>query len=127
MGFWIFMLLMCLLFPAIMILMGKIFLKSAPKDINYVYGYRTSMSMKNKDTWEFAHKYCGKVWFYVGLVMLPVSVIPLLFVIGKDEDVIGLVGGIICFVGVAVIIASIFPTEIALNKNFDKDGNKKQK
>ena len=31
------------------------------EDVNFVFGYRTSMSMKNKDTWEFAHKYCGKV------------------------------------------------------------------
>ncbi len=124
MGFWIFMLIMCLLFPVIMIVMGKIFLKAAPKDINYIYGYRTNMSMKNRDTWEFAHKYCGKIWFYTGLVMLPISIIPLLFVIGKGEDVIGTVGSVICAIGVIVIIASIFPTEAALKKNFDKDGNK---
>lgn len=124
MGFWIFMLIMCLLFPAIMIVMGKIFLKTAPKEINYIFGYRTNMSMKNRDTWEFAHKFCGKIWYCVGLAMLPISVIPLLFVIGKGEDIIGTVGGIICMIGVAVIIASIFPTEIALRKNFDKDGNR---
>lgn len=124
MGFWIFMLIMCLLFPAIMIVMGKIFFKAAPKDINYVYGYRTTMSMKNRDTWEFAHKYCGKIWFYAGLVMLPISVIPLLFVIGKGEKIIGAVGSIVCVIGVVVITASIFPTEIALKKNFDKDGKR---
>ncbi len=124
MGFWFFMLIMCLLFPAIMILFGKIFLKTAPKEINYIFGYRTNMSMKNRDTWEFAHKFCGKIWYYAGLAMLPISVIPLLFVIGKGEDIIGTVGGIICMIGVAVIIASIFPTEIALRKNFDKDGNR---
>lgn len=124
MGFWFFMLIMCLLFPAIMILFGKIFLKTAPKEINYIFGYRTNMSMKNRDTWEFAHKFCGKIWYYVGLAMLPISVIPLLFVIGKGENIIGTVGGIICMIGVAVIIASIFPTEIALRKNFDKDGNR---
>ena len=30
----------------------KIFMKKAPKEINSVFGYRTSMSMKNKDTWD---------------------------------------------------------------------------
>lgn len=124
MGFWIFILIMCLLFPTIMILFGKMFLKTAPKEINYIFGYRTNMSMKNRDTWEFAHKFCGKIWYYVGLAMIPISVIPLLFVIGKGEDIIGTVGCIICMIGVAVIIASIFPTEIALRKNFDKDGNR---
>ena len=42
------------------------------------------MSMKNKDTWEFAHKYCGKVWYVCGMVMLPITVIFMLLVIGKN-------------------------------------------
>ena len=71
MEFWIFMLIMDLLLPFTMIGFGKYFMKKAPKEINSVFGYRTSMSMKNKDTWEFAHKYCGKVWYVCGMVMLP--------------------------------------------------------
>ena len=55
MGFWFFMLAMGLLLPAIMILFGAVFTKAAPKKINYIFGYRTVMSMKNRDTWEFAH------------------------------------------------------------------------
>ena len=47
------------------------------------------MSMKNKDTWEFAHKYCGKVWYVCGMVMLPITVIFMLLVIGKNEDCVG--------------------------------------
>ena len=74
MGFWIFMLIMDLLLPFTMIGFGRYFMKKAPKEINSVFGYRTSMSMKNKDTWEFAHKYCGKVWYVCGMVMLPITV-----------------------------------------------------
>ena len=51
MGFWIFMLIMDLLLPFTMIGFGRYFMKKAPKEINSVFGYRTSMSMKNKDTW----------------------------------------------------------------------------
>ena len=50
MEFWIFMLIMDLLLPFTMIGFGKYFMKKAPKEINSVFGYRTSMSMKNKDT-----------------------------------------------------------------------------
>ena len=50
MGFWIFMLVMNLLIPATMAGFGRAFLKKAPGKINYAFGYRTSMSMKNKDT-----------------------------------------------------------------------------
>ena len=56
MGFWIYMLIMDLLIPTVMVLFGRAFLKKAPKEINYVFGYRTSRSMKNRDTWEFAHQ-----------------------------------------------------------------------
>ena len=89
MGFWIFMLIMDLLLPFTMIGFGRYFMKKAPKEINSVFGYRTSMSMKNKDTWEFAHKYCGKVWYVCGMVMLPITVIFMLLVIGKNEDCVG--------------------------------------
>ena len=41
MGFWIYMFIMDLLIPIIMILFGRAFLKKAPKEINYVFGYRT--------------------------------------------------------------------------------------
>ena len=125
MGFWIFMLVMDLLFPAIMILMGRYFMKSSPKEINYIFGYRTNMSMKNKDTWNFAHKYIGKLWFYLGLLLIPITVIPMLFVLGGTEDVVGTMGCIICVIDLIILIVPIFPTERALKMNFDKDGNRK--
>lgn len=69
MGFWLFMLIMNLLIPFSMIGFGRYFLKNAPKEINAIFGYRTTMSMKNNDTWEFAHKYCGKIWYICGSVV----------------------------------------------------------
>ena len=103
----------------------KIFYEKGSKEINSVFGYRTSMSMKNKDTWEFAHKYCGKVWYVCGMVMLPITVIFMLLVIGKNEDCVGSIGGIICGVQLIPLIGSILPTEIALKKNFDKNGTRR--
>lgn len=125
MGFWIFMRIMVLMIPLIMIITGKRFIKSAPKEINLLFGYRTEMSTKNMDTWEFAHKHFGKIWFRAGLVLLPVSVIPMLFVTGESTDIVGTVGTVVTFIGVIVLIASIIPTEIALKKTFDKDGKRK--
>ena len=125
MGFWLFMLIMDLLIPAIMIGFGKCFMKKAPKTINGVFGYRTSMSMKNMDTWKFAHAYCGKIWHACGMIMLPVTVLSFLLMAGKDSDYVGTAGGIICGVQLIPLIASIIPTEIALRKKFDKEGNRK--
>lgn len=122
MGFWIFMLLMNLLIPLIMVGFGKLFMAKPPQNINAVFGYRTTMSMKNNDTWEFAHKHCGKLWFKYGLLLLPVSVIPLLFVFNKGTDVIGTVGAIVSGVQLVLLIGSIFSTEAVLKKTFDKNG-----
>ena len=125
MGFWIFMLAMGLLFPVVMILFGTMFMKSAPKKINYIFGYRTDMSMKNRDTWAFAHKYIGKLWLRFGLLLIPIIVIPMLFVIGNSENVVATVGLIVSFVNTVTLIVPIFFTEKTLNRTFDKDGKRK--
>ena len=83
------------------------------------------MSMKNKDTWEFAHHYCGRLWLVLGMIMLPLSVIPMLFFINQDIDVVGIAGGIIEGIQVVVLLISIFPTEKALKKTFDENGNRR--
>ncbi len=119
------MLVMNMLVPVTMIFFGKFFLNRAPREINMVFGYRTNMSMKNKDTWEFAHKYFGKVWFVCGWVLLLLSVILMLFVMGKDEDTVGYAGGIINVVQLVFLMAPIIPTERALKKTFDKNGDRK--
>ncbi|MBP3487217.1 MAG: SdpI family protein [Roseburia sp.] len=125
MGFWVFMLISDLLMPVVMIGFGRVFLKHPPKEINGIYGYRTAMSMKNKETWEFAHKYCGKLWYICGLALLPVTIAAMLPVLGKSEDAVGTVGGILCVIQTILLIGSIFPTERALRRTFDKQGNRK--
>lgn len=122
MGFWVFMLLMNVMVPFTMIGFGKMFLHHIPDEINGVFGYRTRMSTKNRDTWEFAHQYCGRLWFIFGLILLPLSIVPMFFVIGQSEDAIENLGGVICIVQCVFLVGSIFPTERALRKNFDRNG-----
>ncbi|WP_407314404.1 SdpI family protein [Desulfosporosinus sp. SB140] len=122
MGFWIFMMVLNLLIPFTMIGFGKYFIKNAPKEINYVFGYRTSMSMKNEDTWVFAHHYCGKVWLILGSIILIPSAIAMLFVIGKDANTVGTFSLILCSIQLIFLVGSIFPTERALKSNFDEQG-----
>ena len=125
MGFWIFMLCTVLLVPLIMLFFGLYFKNKSPKEINSLFGYRTTMSMKNKDTWEFAHHYCGRLWLVLGMIMLPLSVIPMLCFINQDIDVVGIAGGIIEGIQVVILLISIFPTEKALKKTFDENGNRR--
>ena len=123
MGFWIYMFIMDLLIPIIMILFGRVFLKKAPKEINYVFGYRTSRSMKNRDTWEFAHRYCGKIWFICGLVLIPIASGIMLCFIGADTKTVGYMGAAMLVFPLLLIILSVILTERALKNTFDKSGN----
>lgn len=122
MGFWIFMMIMNLLIPFAMIGFGAVFSKKAPKEINQIYGYRTSMSMKSRETWEFAHRYFGKIWFILGWILLPITVIAMLFVCGKDTDTVGFYGGFVCALQCVWMIVPVIFTEVALRKKFDRDG-----
>lgn len=128
MKFWIFMLSADLLIPVIMVLFGHIYEKKPPQKpkSKFAYaGYRTKMSMINIETWEYAHRFFGKLWFRFGIVLGVTSIIVLLFVIGKDKDTIGFVGMIVCYVQIVVMILPAIPTEMALRKNFDKNGKRK--
>ena len=126
MGYWIFMLVINLLIPAIMIILGTIYAKRAPKQINYISGYRTAMSMKNQDTWEFAHHHFGKTWRILGWIIVFPSFIVMLLLYGKNEHTIGNYSIILIIIQTILLILSIIPTEVALKKTFDENGNRKQ-
>ncbi len=125
-GFWVFMMIMNLLIPITMIGLGNCFSKNAPKEINMIFGYRTTRSMKNKETWEFAHHFCGKMWVVFGWILLISSSVAMFFVFGKSVNIVGTFGGIVCVIQLVVLIGSIFPTEVALEKKFDKNGYRRK-
>lgn len=66
---WFIMLGIDILIPLLMMLFGWLLKHKTPRK-NAIYGYRTSMSMKNNDTWVFANRYCGKLWIKCGLILL---------------------------------------------------------
>ncbi len=121
MWFWWFMLCCDILIPITMIVCGRMMWKHCPKNINGLMGYRTSRSMKNMDTWKFAHEYCGQLWWKIGWITLIPSIIVHIPFYGTDVNTIGVVSGILVTIQVIVLIASIFPTEIALKRNFTDD------
>lgn len=123
--FWIFVLAFDMLIPLLMLGLGKSFMKNPPTEVNPGYGYRTTMSSKNRDTWDFAQRYMGKVWHQTGRVLLIPSALPLLFVLGRDVGTVGVVGLIVSGVQLVVMLGSILVTERALKKNFDKNGKRK--
>ena len=125
MGFWVFMLIMDLLIPVTMIVFGWKFLKKPPKEINPAFGYRTAMSMKNKDTWDYAHHYIGSQWVLIGWILLIISVVLMLFFIGKDDDAVGLIGGCLEAAQIIPMIGTVMATERELKRVFDEEGKRR--
>ena len=125
MVFWCMMLLFTLLSPATMIGFGRSFFKRPPRDINATFGYRTTMSMKNQETWKLAHTVCGRYWYCCGWLLLPLSVVPILFVIGRGTETIGYTGVITVFIQLVPMLCALPVTEHALRKKFDKNGMRK--
>ena len=120
-----FMLISILLIPFTMILFGAIFLKRPPKEINGLYGYRTARSSQNRETWNFAHKYCGKLWRSCGLIMVPASVVAFIPFAKGNESAVGMAGMIICMIQVTVMTGTIYFVEKALKNTFDERGRRK--
>ena len=123
--FSIFMFIMVLLIPLTMIFFRWLLFRRTPKEINYVYGYRTKRLMMNEETWRFANQYFGKVWYLCGLISAPLSVIAIAIVFGKGLGTVGTVGGIITMLQMLPLIGAIVPTESELKKNFDENGKRR--
>ena len=123
--FWIFMLVFILMIPLLMLGFGKSFMKNPPTEINPGYGYRTAMSSKNQDTWDFAQRKMGEVWYKWGKILLIPSALPLLLVLGRDLATVGTVGAAICLWQLIPMLGSAAVVEWALKKSFDKHEKRK--
>ena len=87
---------------------------------NVVCGAPDTRSMKNQETWDFANKYIGKLWFKCGMAIIVPSLIPMCLVYGKDTDVVNLVGMVLIVTQTLLIIVTIPITEKALKNKFGK-------
>eukprot|EP01054_Gregarina_sp_Poly1_P002073 Gregarina_sp_Poly_1__2072@NODE_1546_length_3868_cov_114_096290_g436_i2_p4_GENE_NODE_1546_length_3868_cov_114_096290_g436_i2NODE_1546_length_3868_cov_114_096290_g436_i2_p4_ORF_typecomplete_len130_score8_78SdpI/PF13630_6/2_1e03SdpI/PF13630_6/3_3e16DUF4405/PF14358_6/0_032_NODE_1546_length_3868_cov_114_096290_g436_i223892778 len=121
---WVLMLSINVLNIIMMVGIGLYFRNGGPKHINWYIGYRTNRSMKNLETWKFAHKYCGNILIIAGCSLAPLSIIAMLPLFGKEIDVIAAYGAAICIVQTLPFIESLIFTERALRRTFDVNGRR---
>lgn len=126
MQMWFFMLFIAIVLPFIMFMSSFYFIAGGPKNINNIFGYRTGRSMINKDTWIFAHEYCGKLWLKVSIVFILASIVIMLCLIKTDQRVFVAVGFVIFIAEFITLFFTINKTEKALADNFDIKGNRKK-
>ena len=125
MWFWWFIFICDLLVPITMFIGGAIMTKHHPKEINSLLGYRTARSMQNMDTWKFAHSYCGRIWWKIGLITFILTVLSHLPFYHSNEDIIGIVSLVTVMIQLIILFIPIFITENALKKTFNEDGTRR--
>lgn len=86
-----------------------------------LFGYRTKRSMQSPETWVFAHHFCGKLWLWIGAVLIPMTIAAMVFVYGKTEDTIGTTGMVLVTIQILAMIVTIPVTEHALKNQFRDD------
>lgn len=97
----------------IFMITGFVMFKFPPKNINMLYGYRTTRSMKNQEQWDFSQKYSAKLLMFCGVFLILTSNISLLITINNKAKL---------FISLALIFGSVifllFKTENELKKRF---------
>ncbi len=97
----------------IFVVTALITLRFPPKKINYLYGYRTTASMKNQQVWDFAQRYSGIKMVQSGLALVAISLVNLLLDLNEALQV---------SLGLSLVILPciylFFATERAIRKNF---------
>ena len=103
----------------VFILCGAILYKFPPKSINSMIGYRTPMSMKNKDTWDEAQRHSGKSMLVVGVITIFLWALSYLlkgFLLSETFQLL------VILIGAIIMIVV---DEVHLWKIFNRDGSRK--
>jgi len=113
--------------PIIVLAFGIFARMGLPRRVNWFIGYRTSLACKNQDTWAFAHRYWGKLMIMCGFILTALSAIGIVL-IARDTFTLepALFLGVSAIATLVAVVVSIIPTEIALKKEFDKNGERRQ-
>lgn len=112
--------------PLLLIVIGKIYEKYPSKEPNIVIGFRTKLSMMNKETWDYAQRLFPKVWISLGRTLLPLSLIILFLLYSEDKDYTGNLVLILMLVQVVLMLGSILYVNLKLKKAFNSDGSRKE-
>ena len=112
--------------PLFLIIIGKIFDKYPSKEPNIAIGFRTKLSMMNKETWDYAQRLFPKAWISLGRIMLPLSLIILFLLYSENKEYTGNLVVILMLVQVVLMLGSILYVNLKLKEAFNSDGSRKE-
>lgn len=110
-----------LVFPLLAIFFGNKYRNNPPEKIAKGVAYSTQLSMQSRQSWNFAHKYIGTIWFFGGIVVGILSFLAVYFTKDMPKENIETVIIVAIVVQIILLGATVVPTEIKLSKKFPID------
>lgn len=115
-----------LIIPGVMVLGGYMMRKCPPRSISRWVGFRTALSMKNADTWAFAHACCGRVWWKIGWISLALSVLGQLPFAKAGEETLETLALVMVLAQSFVLLGTVVYVQRELKQAFDERGRRRQ-
>lgn len=103
-----------LLVGSIYLLTGIFCLKFPPKEINHLYGYRMTSSMKSQERWDFAQIKSSWEMIKISIAMIVLSGIPVIVPISESLNL-----GLGLFLVIALSGFMIYRVEKAIKNKFN--------
>ncbi len=122
MALWIAMLVLVLLPPLVMLAVGCGYLVHPPKYFSRLWGYRTAMAKRSRDTWRFAQRFFGKICCWVSPAVLAASAVGMALFFGRSVLAVLLFSCILLAAQGVIFCSLIIPTEVALRRVYNKSG-----
>lgn len=112
------MLVLTLITPLTMLLVGLLWKAKPPKFGGSGLAYRTQLSARSQEAWDFAHKHISKLWVRIGLMLTVLTaVLMVMFRDSASRFFLWLIAGQMAF-----LCISAFLVDGTLKASFDQEG-----
>jgi len=108
-----------LIAPLLILILAIVYRIFPPKKINWFYGYRTKLSMKNLDTWHEANRFASNLLLICSVAYLCFVMLCVLFIHDRERQM--LISTIVLFF---YLFGIVFITEWRLKKLFNESGKR---
>lgn len=109
-----------MLTPLALLLVGLRWKLRPPKREGSGLAYRTALSSRTEETWNFAHRHLAKLWVRIGLILSVVSILLMVFLKAHYTSfALWLIGG-----QMVLLCVSAFLVDSLLKAAFDEEGRR---
>ncbi len=112
--------------PALMMVLGALYLFKPAPEANYKYGFRTYFGMGSVAAWQFSQKVAGLIFGSLGVLLLIAMLVVVLIFLKKDLTQIAMASVVCLLIQALLALAARLAVGLLTFRFFDKDGNRKK-